>query len=354
MYPALAVFDALERRVQERVIWVGSSKGLERDIVTSFGIPYKAIPVGKLRRYFSLQNVADLFRVLAGICVALWFLHTHQVALVFSKGGFVAVPSVIAAGLRKIPVVIHESDDEPGLATRLCAPFAQVICVARQEVVAAIPENHRERVIVTGNPIRRAFHTADPAQALPSLGLADEGLPVVLVTGGSQGAEQLNQIVEAILPMLTERAVVIHQCGSWDDSKIHHVSNAVPPGRYYAAPSFGEEFPMLMRRADIVIARAGAGTLGELSATGTAAILIPLSMSASRGDQLRNAAAYGAAGAAEVLDPDTVTAEHVAERVLFLLDDSSIRNQLAARARSYAPPDAAARIATILRQAVES
>jgi UDP-N-acetylglucosamine--N-acetylmuramyl-(pentapeptide) pyrophosphoryl-undecaprenol N-acetylglucosamine transferase len=354
VYPGLAVFEALGREFQERVIWVGSTGGLERDIVTSAGIPYTAIPVGKLRRYFSFQNIADLFRVVAGIFVAFRFLRAHNVTLVFSKGGFVAVPTVIAAGLQRIPVVIHESDDDPGLATRLCAPFARVICVARPEVVAAIPVRYRGRVVITGNPIRAAFQTADPRGALPALGMVDSGLPVILVTGGSQGAAQLNELLEAILPVLTQEAIVIHQTGDGPDRGKQNLTDIVPAGRYYGTSSFGKEFPMLMRRADIVISRAGAGTLGELSATGTAAILIPLSTAASRGDQVRNAAAYGSSGAAEVLDPDEVTAEQVLERVLYLLRNPEIRNQLAERARLYTPANAAERIATILRQAVES
>lgn len=353
VFPGLAVREALPQNVRSRVEWICSRGGMERAILAESRVPYHAIPAGKLRRYVSLENVMDLFRVAAGILAARRILVKQEAAVLFSKGGFVAVPVVLAAWSAGVPVIIHESDDDPGLATRLSAPFARHVCVARREVAAQFPRRVRRKVVVTGNPVRPAFLNADASGVLHTLGIAESSLPVILVTGGSLGARQVNQLVDALLPELTAVAIVVHQTGEDGAPEIPRYRSRAHPGRYCGAPQFHDDFPALMRRADLVIARAGAGTIWELAVTATPAILIPLSRRVSRGDQLRNARRYCDAGGALVLDPETVSPEQLQSAVGEILGSEEQRSRMAAAARRFAGGDAASSIAGLLQEALQ-
>ena len=346
VFPGLAVYASLPPSLRERVVWVGSRRGVERGIVSRYPIPYYAVPVGKLRRYFDWENLFDLFRVIAGVVAAWRLLRRVRPRVVFSKGGFVAVPVVVAAYLRRVPIVIHESDADPGLATRLTAPIADRVLVPYHDTARAFSASIRPRVVVTGNPVRAAFREADGSRALDAVGLVDDGSPVVLITGGSLGARQLNELVRDVLPQLSERAVVIHQTGRHGVEMVGPLTAAAVAGRYHGAATFGATFPALLRRADLVVARAGAGTVWEIAVCGRPAVLIPLSTGASRGDQLRNAARYGASGAAVVLDDPHLASAVFYREVCRLLDDSDQRERMARAARGWASGNAAEAIAT--------
>jgi UDP-N-acetylglucosamine--N-acetylmuramyl-(pentapeptide) pyrophosphoryl-undecaprenol N-acetylglucosamine transferase len=345
VYPGLAVFSSLSNVWQSRVIWVGSRRGVERRIVADAGIPYRSVPVGKLRRYFDLENVFDIFRVLAGIIAALRLLRHLRTELVFSKGGYVAVPVVTAAFLLRIPVVIHESDADPGLATRITAPMASRVLVPYPETKLAFRDRLRRKVVVSGNPVRRVFRDASVTGVLEALGLAESDLPVIFVTGGSLGARQINLLIRDTITEITEEAVVVHQTGDHSTEMIADISSRAVPGRYHGAPGFTSLFPSLMRRSDVVVARAGAGTIWEIAVCGRPALLIPLSQGASRGDQLRNAARYAAAGGAVTLDDPSLTAEDFLEAVRSMLRDPNRRERMARAAAAWAPGDAAQQIA---------
>jgi len=358
VFPGIAVYDALPPDLQERVRWIGSHRGVERSILESRGIPYAGISTGKLRRYFDIQNFLDLFRVVAGVFQAYSLLKrsvsgdpaVHGGA-VFSKGGFVAVPVVIAATMLRIPVVIHESDSDAGLATRITAPFARTICVPYRDTIESLPQRLHKRCVVTGNPVRQAFSSASAAGALTSIGLAETTDPVILVTGGSLGALQLNTWVAEVIPELSRRAVVIHQTGRHSEGMIGEIAARAVPGRYHGAATFDETFPALLKRADLVVARAGAGTIWEIAVAGRPAILVPLSTGASRGDQIRNAERYARSGAAVVLDDPDTPAQTFLEEVYRLLDAPERRRGMADAARRWAPEDAARRIAAIVLDA---
>lgn len=351
VYPGLAVYDALPEALQRRVIWVGSRHGVERGLVAARGIPYRAIPTGKLRRYFDLQNVSDLFRVGAGILAAWRCLRRVDGEVVFSKGGFVAVPVVVAAYLRGIPVIIHESDSDPGLATRLTASLADRVFVSGEEAAGFGSPAVRSRIRVSGNPVRRAFRTAGPAGALEMIGLEDTGLPLVLVTGGSLGAMQLNGLLREVIGALTEEAVVVHQSGEQGQSIIPEIRARARRGRYFGAAGFTDEFPPLMRRATVVVARAGAGTIREIAVCGRAAVLVPLSAGASRGDQIRNAERYARSGAATVLaDPD-LDGPRFLDAIMAVLRDGARRAAMESAAMQFAGGDAAAVIADSIVEA---
>lgn len=345
VYPALAVRAALSPDLRDRLHWIGSRKGVERAILKGTGIPYTPIPTGKLRRYLDLENVFDLFRVGAGILAARSALRRLRASVVFSKGGFVAVPVVVAARTLGIPVIIHESDSDPGLATRLTAPLARRICVPYEDSVRSFSPRRRQRVLVTGNPVRREFFHAPTAEVLPLLGLHEAGQPVLLVTGGSLGARQLNEFVLEKLTELLKVCTVIHQTGSAGAAMIPdalRVAREADGANYAAAPAWQKEFPALLRRADLVVCRAGAGTVWELAVTGTPAILVPLGMGASRGDQIRNARRYAESGAA-IIPRDTAT--DIAAAVRSLLEDGERRRSMSAAARAFAGKDAALTIA---------
>jgi UDP-N-acetylglucosamine--N-acetylmuramyl-(pentapeptide) pyrophosphoryl-undecaprenol N-acetylglucosamine transferase len=366
VYPGLAVLAALPASYRSRVVWIGSRGGVERQIVAAAGVPFVGVPAGKLRRYFDLQNALDFFRVFAGIGAAWKELRRRKAAAVFSKGGFVAVPVVVAARLLGIPVVIHESDADPGLATRLTAPLARTIMVPYPETAAAFPRRLRRRIVVTGNPVRAAFTRPEEPESdfFPRLsrGCLDAGgsvsgsdtgsaapettdRPILFVTGGSLGALQINRLVAETIAELTEAAVVIHQTGDYSRDMIREIASLARPGHYYGAPSFSDLFAPILRRCDLVVARAGAGTIWEVAVCGKPSVLIPLAVGASRGDQLRNAERYAGCGAAVVLDDPDLDSERFLHVVMALLSASDRRATMAAAARRWAPADAAERIA---------
>jgi UDP-N-acetylglucosamine--N-acetylmuramyl-(pentapeptide) pyrophosphoryl-undecaprenol N-acetylglucosamine transferase len=309
--------------------------------VNEAGIRYHAIPAGKWRRYLSAENLADVLRVAGGIVGALLALLRERPALLFSKGGYVTVPPVIAARMLRIPVVTHESDTDPGLATRINSRFADLVLTSFPETVRWFPPALRERVVMTGNPVRERFFNGDAAAGRRAVG-APDGTPLVLVLGGSLGSETVNRLVRGALPLLAGRCMVVHQTGARD---------YLPAGgspRYRPVPFVRDELPDLMAASDLVVARAGANTLAELAACGTPALLLPLELSGSRGDQVRNAEYFASRGAAAVFAGGGP--QELAAAVTGLLDDPARREAMAAAMRGLAVPDAAGRIACVLRE----
>lgn len=329
VYPALAVIESLPDSRRDNLLWIGSRDGMEREIIIDAGIPYFGIPSGKLRRYFSVKNFSDPFRVLAGFFAARRILREQRAAVLFSKGGFVAVPVVWAARSLSIPVVIHESDVSPGLATRITARSADVIFVPYPESNRYFPARDRERLVVAGNPIRAGLVQGDAGTALSRFGMEDRGETVILILGGSLGALQVNELVWSGLDELTGEAIVVHQTGAGNlpSEEICAVANE---NRYIVREYFSEELPDLYARADIVIARAGAGLVWEIAANRIPAVLIPLSGHVSRGDQLLNAEFLESSGAALVLDPEEVDVRKFINDVLSLLHDRGRREEMTA------------------------
>ncbi len=338
VFPALAVLDELAPRWHGRVVWIGSSRGMERDILRRRAIPYYGIPSGKLRRYLSLANFADLFRVLFGLLASLAVLARERPRLVFSKGGYVTVPPLAAARLLGIPSFTHESDLNPGLATRINARSAERVLVSFAESAGYLKPALQARVTHTGNPVRRALLGGDPAAGRALVG-CPPGRPLLLVLGGSLGSAFLNGAVERGLSELTSRCFVVHQMG------IAHYRPASHPG-YHAVAFLDEELPHLLAACDLVLCRAGANTLWELAALGKPAVLVPLGSEASRGDQLENARHFAARGAALVVPEEE--GERLVVEVLGLLGDRPRLEEMGRRARELGRPEAAARIAELV------
>ena len=295
IYPGLAVASWLQKNFPCRIFWIGSNTGMDRAIVKSAGIEFFGIPSGKLRRYFSLRNFFDVFRIIFGFFAARRILKRERPALLFSKGGFVSVPPCAAAKFFKIPVFTHESDYSPGLATRLNTRFAEKIFIPYKESTAFFSGPIREKIYVSGNPIRSEFAAADPVKGRAFLGLGN-GERILLVLGGSLGSREINTLVKACLPELTRHYTVVHQTGELAGSPPEN--DGVLPDRYKPYAYFKDEIPHIIAAAELILCRSGASTIWECKSLGKPMVFIPFRGSGTRGDQVENARLFEEAGAA--------------------------------------------------------
>ena len=336
--PVLAVAEALRARAPATdFLLVGTTTGPERALAEAAGVPFAAVATGKLRRYLDWQNVLDAGRVPLGIAQAVGLVRRFRPHVAFGAGGFAAVPPLVAAALGGVPVVIHQQDVEPGLANLLLMPFALRVTVAFPQSRAYFPS---ARTIVVGNPVRADVLTGDRARAAERFGL-ERGLPTLLVTGGGTGALGLNERVAAAVPSLVEFCQVIHLTG-----RGRAVPPAQPSSRYHAYEFLVDEMKHALAAADLVVSRAGLGTLSELAALGKPTVLVPLPDS----HQAANARAATRAVAARVVPQAHLTPERLVGLARSLLADDAARAALAAAARRLFPLDAADRLATLLLQ----
>lgn len=294
---------AMIPRLQElgyKITYIGSYDGIEKKLIEDFGIPYHGISSGKFRRYFDLKNFSDPFKVLKGYREAKRLLKHLQPDIVFSKGGFVTVPVVIAAKHRKIPAIIHESDITPGLANKLCIPFASKVCCNFPETINFLP---KEKAVLTGTPIRQELLSGSSQAARQFTGLSSDK-PVILIIGGSLGSTIINDNIRGILPQLIKDFQIIHLCGKGklDDSLSHTAG-------YVQYEYIKKELADLFALADIMISRAGANAICEISALKKPNLLIPLSAKASRGDQILNSQSFERLGYSTVLEEEQLTDE---------------------------------------------
>lgn len=303
--PNIALITVL-RQQHWRMHYIGSTTGVEREMISHVHVPYYGIRCGKLRRYWSLKNIWDPVNTLIGIFQSIICLLRIKPHIVFSKGGFVAFPVVIAAWILRIPVIAHESDFTPGLANRLSFPFVKCICVT----FAAAKNNfkHSEKVCVTGTPLRATLFEGSRERGLANCHF-NETHPCILVMGGGQGSTVINACIREALPTLLTTHQVIHLCGK---AQVDQTLRC--PGYYqieYAEEALGD----LLAASDMVISRAGANTLYELLALEKPHILIPLSRQASRGDQLQNAAYFEEQGISRVIQEETLTVPLLLETI---------------------------------------
>ncbi|MBQ1491560.1 MAG: undecaprenyldiphospho-muramoylpentapeptide beta-N-acetylglucosaminyltransferase [Blautia sp.] len=309
--PNLALLPRLKELGFE-VNYIGSYQGMEKALVEAEGIPYYGISSGKLRRYFDVKNFTDPFRVLKGFREARRLMKELRPDVVFSKGGFVTVPVVIAAHRAHIPVVLHESDMTPGLANRLCLSSADVICTNFPETVSSLPGN---KAVLTGTPIRSALLSGDAERGLAFCHLSGEK-PVLLVMGGSLGATPVNDRIREILPRLLGRFEVVHLCGK---GKLDPSLQGTPG--YVQFEYISEELPDLFALADVVVSRAGANAICELCALAKPNLLIPLSANASRGDQILNARSFEKQGFSVVLEEEEIRPDLLFTTICQLYED---------------------------------
>lgn len=308
--PNLALLPSLKELGYE-IRYIGSYQGMEKKLIEGAGIPYEGISSGKLRRYFDLKNFSDPFRVIKGYAEALKIMKSFKPDVVFSKGGFVAVPVVLAAKHYKIPTIIHESDITPGLANKICIPSAKKVCCNFPETLSYLPE---EKAVLTGSPIREELLKGDRLSGLQYTHLSPDR-PIILVIGGSLGSVKVNTAVRSILPRLLETFQVIHICGKehLDDSLIG------TPG-YVQYEYVDKPLKHLLAAADVVISRAGANSICELLALRKPNLLIPLSAAASRGDQILNAKSFQKQGFSAVLEEESLTDDTLYQAIQDLYD----------------------------------
>ena len=309
--PNIALIPRL-RELNYDICYIGSYDGIEKKLIEEFHIPYYGISSGKLRRYFDPKNFSDPFKVLKGIGEARRTLKELKPDIVFSKGGFVSVPVVLAAKRLHIPVIIHESDLTPGLANKICIPSAAKVCCNFPETLSHLPAG---KAVLTGSPIRQELLRGNAIAALEFCHFT-ANKPVILVMGGSLGSAAINDTIRGVLPELLKNFQVIHLCGKGKlDPHLTDVQG------YVQFEYIKDELRDLFALADIVISRAGANAICELLALHKPNILIPLSAKASRGDQILNARSFEAQGFSIVLEEESVTNLTLLNAIQTLMDN---------------------------------
>jgi UDP-N-acetylglucosamine--N-acetylmuramyl-(pentapeptide) pyrophosphoryl-undecaprenol N-acetylglucosamine transferase len=296
--PNIAIIDDLRSGFSNpadlEILYFGTRNGMEKSLLKSIDVRYKGIFCGKLRRYFAWRNFTDIFKIPMGFFQSIAALIRFRPLVIFCKGGYVSFPVAAAGWVLKIPVILHESDVIPGLANKLSARFADTICVSHEESVKYF---HGKKVAVTGNPVRREIANGNKEDGKLLSGLR-ENLPTVLIMGGSQGAESINEVVFDSLDNLLTKYQILHICGKngvKSDNRILEKlreENRKLVSRYRAFSFVGEDLKHLYALADLIVSRAGANSLAEISAIGKPSILVPLGKKASRGDQIENAEVF--------------------------------------------------------------
>ena len=308
--PNIALLPRL-KELQYDIHYIGSYNGIEKELIEQFGIPYHGISSGKLRRYFSVQNFTDPFRVIKGLGEAKKLVKVLQPDVIFSKGGFVSVPVVLAGKSCHVPTIIHESDMTPGLANKISLPSATKVCCNFPETMEHLPEG---KAVLTGSPIRQELLSGDKFKAREFLHFTSDK-PVIMVVGGSLGSVAVNDAVRGILPELLKSFQVVHLCGKGK------VDESLKDMEGYAQFEYiKDELKDLFALTDLVISRAGANAICELLELRKPALLIPLGSNASRGDQILNAESFRSQGFCEVLTEDDLTSQRLLDTIHDLYD----------------------------------
>lgn len=320
--------------------YIGSKDGIEKRLINELvDVTYYPISTGKLRRYLSKENFKDPFKVVKGIMQAWRIIGKCKPAVIFSKGGFVSVPVVLAAKLRRVPTIIHESDYTPGLANKLAIPFVKKVLATFPETVNYLPEKKAEYV---GAVIREELFSGTKENGFLLTGLTSDK-PILLIMGGSGGSQKINNTVRASLEKLLPVFQIIHICGHDQvDSTIHAKG-------YIQFEYVNDELKDIFSITDFVLSRAGANAIFEFLALRIPMLLIPLSLAASRGDQIVNAQSFQKKGYANVLEEEKITDEVFVEEILKLREYSSV---LIDNMKKYESDKARDRVVEIIKETV--
>jgi UDP-N-acetylglucosamine--N-acetylmuramyl-(pentapeptide) pyrophosphoryl-undecaprenol N-acetylglucosamine transferase len=356
-YPIIAVAEAIqvlstEKQLLAPQLFYIAPTPFDEAALFANDIKYLKSPAGKMRRYASLLNFTDIFVTLWGTIWSFFTLLRLYPDVVFSKGGYASVPTVLAAHLLRIPIVIHESDAKPGRANILASKYAYRIGVAFESVAQYLPEKTRSRVAVTGIPIRSIISHADEAGAVQLLGL-EQGIPTVLILGGSLGSQRINELILTGLPDLVAFANVIHQTGKDNIKGVESTSSVIldknpHASRYHAFAYLGPEpLRQAASAASIIVSRGGATSITEISLWKKPAILIPIPESISH-DQRTNAYTYARTGAAVVLEEENMTPHLLVSEIHRITSDPVLSASMAEKGASFGNPNAARLIANEL------
>ncbi len=356
-YPIIAVAEAVtdlvreERLIAPKLYYFAPSP-FDQQALFDNSIEFTRIPAGKLRRYFSLTNITDFIKTIVGISSALFALFRIYPDVVFSKGGYASVPTVIAARVLRIPLIIHESDAKPGRANLLAAKQAAKIAISFDSAASYFPKRVQDRIARTGIPVRKALMRAEAEGAREYLGLAS-GIPTVLILGGSQGSRKINEAVISALPELVSFANIIHQTGPGNLQEIQGLARValanVPHSERYHPFDYLSEIALQRASgaATVVVSRAGAGSIAEIALWKKPAILIPIPESVSH-DQRTNAYAFARTGAAVVLEEENLTPHLLASETRRIATDPTIAADMGKKSAGFTDPDAARVIASAL------
>lgn len=350
-YPLIAVaeqLNAMKAQGFELELYYMGPEPYNKEVLDEQAIRFVNCPSGKKRKYFSLLNYLDIFKVIYGFFVAIVKLYVIYPDVIFSKGSYTSVPVTLAGYLLRIPIVIHESDSKPGSANKLAARFARYIAVSFDEAAKYFPS---EKLALTGIPLRNELGVtaADPVAAL---GLPSER-PIIFITGGSFGAERLNNLVLDSLDELLPTYTILHQTGTSHEKTVQQTSASLITNihlleHYYVKGSLtGEEMGLALAAASIVVGRAGAGTIFEIASKGRPSILIPIPENVSH-DQKTNAYEYARSGAAAVLEEHNLTDGLLASEINRIMGDQGVYSGMSESARAFAKNDAARTIGETL------
>ncbi len=352
-FPLISVFDSLKKLSGEKLLsldalYIGP-KGFGDKEFREKGIKIRYISAGKLRRYFSLLNFIDIFKFIFGIFQSAIRLWQFMPDIVFSKGGFGSLPVILVARVYRIPVFIHESDSVPGLSNKIASKFSQRIAVSFNKAFQYFPE---KKTALTGNPIRSNLFSPNPIKQTKEKLNFDINVPILLVLGGSQGAKKINDLIlESLEELIRNRIQIFHQTGEKNFREVVAEANIILDyipfeyRKYYQAKGFleAQEYADILNACDIVVARAGSGTIFDISFVKKPSILIPLSNSA--GDHQReNAFEYRKANAAIVLEERNILPNLFIEEILNILNTPEKKEELSKNAGLFSQPDASEKI----------
>ncbi len=309
--PNIALLPALHEAGYE-ISYIGSYSGIEKELIEKEGITYYGISSGKLRRYKSLQNLTDPFRVLKGFFQSCKLLKKIKPDVIFSKGGFVSVPVILAAKVCGVKAIIHESDLTPGLANKLAFPATTKVCCNFPETLSYLPS---EKAVLSGSPIRQELLRGDREAGLLYCGF-NSTTPVLMVMGGSIGSVAINNAIRSNLDQLLKNFQIVHLCGKGNLDK-----TLTDKSGYIQFEYVSEELPDIFAAADMLISRAGANSICEILALRKPNILIPLSKAASRGDQILNARSFEKQGFSMVLEEENVTPDSLLSSINSLMEN---------------------------------
>jgi UDP-N-acetylglucosamine--N-acetylmuramyl-(pentapeptide) pyrophosphoryl-undecaprenol N-acetylglucosamine transferase len=348
-YPLMSIAEALRDTLPDvKLSYIGPDP-YDKASLEARGITYRWCPSGKRRKYASLLNILDSFKIVAGIGIALIKLYFHYPDVVVSKGGYTSVPVVLAAAFLRIPIVVHESDTRPGSANKLAAHFARHVAVSYEET---IPYFKDAMVTLTGIPMRKELRAPAPANVRAFLGIQNT-LPIILILGGSQGAERVNELILDTLDDLLPSYDVVHQTGKtlFETTVLgarELISNEKHLEHYRPVPFLdAETLNALLHAASIVISRAGSGSIHEIASHGKPAILIPIPEEISH-DQRTNAYAFARGGGGVVIEEANLRDSLLQGEIDRIIGDARLYADMSARSREFAPQDASERLATII------
>ncbi|HEX8834411.1 MAG TPA: undecaprenyldiphospho-muramoylpentapeptide beta-N-acetylglucosaminyltransferase [Abditibacteriaceae bacterium] len=368
--PAMAIIKTIDALAaapgaawKPQYLYLGGKRGLEREIVEAAGIAFAGVETGKLRRYFSRENFTDMARIPVGVLQSLGIVRRFAPDVVLATGGYVAVPPVIAARLLRVPILIHEQTVQVGLANRINARCATRIALSFESAMSELTPNQQKRAFVSGNPVRPTIFggNADAAKQLAGFVADDDKLPTIYITGGSQGARVINRATEDALSEILSLCRVIHQCGRQADEeqdydRLERAAAQLTPElrrRYFVTRFVGEEIRDVFALADLVVGRAGAGTIGEICALGKPAIYVPL-VPTGGDEQTRNAAVCVGAGAARVVKQSELDGPKLVNELRETLADRAQLMKMGMAAQTLAKPHAAQELAEAVVQLAQA